>query len=154
MCYYRRKLLVPSPGQQWPPPCGTPAQLWDDSTSPLPLVVFEGRVPFSTFRIWSTPAVKWKIFLVLKSFTRGQTRRRGVDVGKTRANREGKKCDGHKWDWITPTRPQGVEVNGLCTVSSVKARESVVSFDRGDCKAMALRWKPGRRFWQGVVVMM
>lgn len=113
-------------------------KLWDSSTSPLLLVVFEGRVPFSTSGLYQPQL--WNPRFALDT-SLSQEGKHG-DVGKTVAKHKGKECDGRKWDWFTPTMPQGMDVIGLCNLSSVKVQwGSEESFNSGDSKAMVLWWK-------------
>lgn len=86
-----------------------------------PACCFWGKSPIQHFRALSTPAVKFKIHRGHKSFRRGETSRCRVNVGKTVTKHKGKECDGHKWDWFMPTRPQGMRDVGLCKFVKCKS---------------------------------
>lgn len=125
--------------------CSTPAQLQNNCISSLLLVVFEKRVLFSTSGLYQHQLWNPRFALDTSLSQEGKHGVAGVDVGKTRENHKGKECDGHKWDWFTPSRLQGMEVIGLCNLSSVKVqcfllRASEESFDSRDYKVMVL-WR-------------
>ena len=154
VCYYRRKFLVPSLGQQWPQPCSM--CLRDDSTSPLSRLLFlrgeshSALLGLNRLQLWNSR------FSSCSSLSQ-----------------EGQHGDA-VWMWGRPWRiarernamvvngielrrlgHKGVEVSGL--LRRVKAREKRGRFwRRGTVKRWLCDGRTSRVavFWRGVAVMM
>lgn len=104
---------MPSLGQQ------LPAQLWV-STSPLLLIVFEGRVPFSTSRLYQPQL--WNPRFVLDTILLQEGKQRDAvwmwgALYRITRERNVTVVNGFVF---TPNGPQGVEDIGLCNLSIVK----------------------------------